>query len=272
MSDTPGDAAALKAESREIWNRNAAFWDDYMGAEGNDFHRLLVSPSAERLLEVRAGEKVLEIACGAGLFARRVADLGGRVLATDFSETFIERAKQRSKRYAGRIEFRVVDATEAGELISLGEKRFDAAVSNMALMDMAQIEPLASSLPRLLKPNGRFVFTITHPCFNSAGANLLAEQEVVDGEVLVNHSVRVKQYLGLSRSKGVGIVGQPALQYYFDRPLHQLLAPFFASGLRMDGIEEPSFDRSVTSSREMSWSGQFHEIPPVLAVRLRSPE
>jgi hypothetical protein len=100
----------------------------------------------------------------------------------------------------------------------------------------------------------------------------MAEQEVVDGEVLVNHSVRVKQYLGLWRSKGVGIVGQPVLQYYFDRPLHQLLAPFFAAGLCMDGMEEPSFDRSVMPGREMSWSGQFHEIPPVLAVRLRSPE
>jgi 2-polyprenyl-3-methyl-5-hydroxy-6-metoxy-1,4-benzoquinol methylase len=269
MSENAGDGAMLNAESREIWNRNAAFWDDYMGAEGNDFHRLLVSPSAERLLEIRNGDEILEIACGVGLFARRAADLGARVLATDFSEAFIERAKRRSEQYAGSVEFRVVDATDGEELRSLGERRFDAAVSNMALMDIPQIEPLASSLPHLLKPNGRFVFTITHPCFNSAGANLLAEQEVLDGEVVVNHSVRVKRYLGLSSSKGVGIFGQPVLQYYFDRPLHQLLAPFFAAGLRVDGMEEPAFDPSVTSNRETSWSGNFYEIPPVLAVRLR---
>lgn len=269
MTETASEHVELNAEVREIWNANAGFWDDYMGPEGNDFHRLLVSPSAERLLDLRRGQEVLEIACGAGVFARRMADLGARVLATDFSETFIERARQRSKGYESRIDFRVVDATDGEALRSLGQKRFDAAVSNMALMDMAEIEPLASALPHLLKENGRFVFTTCHPCFDHAGMSLLAEQEVVGGRVHMDYSIKVKRYLSNSRSKGVGIRDQPELQYYFDRPLHRLLAPFFTAGLRMDGMEEPAFDPSVVGGREISWNGNFHEIPPVLAGRLR---
>ena len=32
---------------------------------------------------------------------------------------------------------------------------------------MASITPLLSVLPELLKPGGRFVFSVTHPVFNS---------------------------------------------------------------------------------------------------------
>src|SRR5437899_4750628 len=89
------DLDALTSESRAIWNQNAAYWDEYMGPEGNAFHRLLVAPTAERLLGIRPGEVVLEVACGVGLFARLLAELGARVLATDFSEVFVERARVR---------------------------------------------------------------------------------------------------------------------------------------------------------------------------------
>ena len=50
-------------ETQEIWNQNAAFWDEYMG-EGGAFQRLLIGPATERLLALKPGEHVLDIACG----------------------------------------------------------------------------------------------------------------------------------------------------------------------------------------------------------------
>src|SRR5690242_3483746 len=111
-TDDKLDLHALTAESRAIWNGNAAHWDDYLGAKGNDFHRLLVAPAAERLLEIQPGETVLEVACGAGLFARRMAELGAQVVATDFSEVFIERARARCRDYIDRIYLRTLDVTD----------------------------------------------------------------------------------------------------------------------------------------------------------------
>jgi 2-polyprenyl-3-methyl-5-hydroxy-6-metoxy-1,4-benzoquinol methylase len=152
--------------TRDIWNQNAAFWDEYMG-EGGSFQQLLIGPATERLLDLKPSERALDIACGNGAFSRRMAQLGARVVACDFAPTFIERAKQRTTEHADRIDYRVIDATDESQLLSLGTQSFDAAVCTMAMMDMSDIAPMLSALRQLLKPSGRFIFSITHPCFNS---------------------------------------------------------------------------------------------------------
>jgi len=62
----------MNEEVRNIWNANAEFWDSKMG-EGNDFHKMLIEPIQLKLLNIKAGDKILDIACGNGQFARKMA-------------------------------------------------------------------------------------------------------------------------------------------------------------------------------------------------------
>lgn len=269
------DITDLNQQTRAIWNQNAAFWDSKMG-EGNSFQRILVGPSAERLLNLRPNELVLEIGCGNGVFARRLAQLGVRVIATDFSENFIAIARTRSQQHADRIEYKVIDATDEAQLLSLGERNFDAVVCNMAMMDMADINPMMHAIPRLVKSGGRFVFTIMHPCFNTIpGTVLMVEEADLNGELVATYSVKISHYLSERHQKGLGMIGQPAPHYYFSRPLHVLLNAAFRAGMVMDGIEEPAFNHphdgsTSTNNQPLTWI-YYKEIPPVLAVRLRVP-
>src|SRR5918999_1154401 len=156
-SDQSDQGRELVAETQAVWDAKAAFWDERMG-EGNAFQRVLIGPASERLLAVRPDEVVLDVACGNGVFARRLAQLGARVVATDFSARFLELARARATEHADRIEYRLADATDEDQLRALGPGRFDAAVCNQALMDMPVIEPLLRALAKLVKPTGRFVF------------------------------------------------------------------------------------------------------------------
>ena len=71
-------------ENRRIWDANAHWWDDRIG-DGNAFQDVLIEPATERLLQVSPGDAILDVACGAGRFARRMAELGARVVAFDHS-------------------------------------------------------------------------------------------------------------------------------------------------------------------------------------------
>lgn len=258
--------ADLNEETRKIWDQNAAYWDDRM-ADGNDFQRTLIGPATERLLDLHPGEEILEVACGNGVMARRLADLGARVTASDFSADMIDRARARSRALGEAIDFRVADATDARQLLSMGEGRFDGAVCNMAIMDMAEIDPLMTAMPRLLKPGGRFVFSLCHPCFNHSGMSMVMEEHD-DGEIHDLYSIKVSRYLNLGVQRGLAMIGQPVPQLYFNRTLSTLFNACFRAGMVIDGLEEPAFEEGGEPARRMSWV-MFTEIPPVLVARVR---
>ena len=265
----PGD---LNEETRSIWDQKAAFWDDKMG-DGNDFQRILTGPASERLLNLQPGETDIEIACGNGVFTRRMAQLGVHVIATDFSEQFLERARARPSEYTGSIEYHHLDATREDQIVAFGKQRFDAAVCNMAIMDMAEIDPLMRGIRQVVKPGGRFVFSLTHPCFNHTGITFCVEEAPVNGNLVTTHSIKIAQYLHSRPQKGVGMLGEPIPHYYFDRPLHVLFNACFRAGLVLDGLEEPAFNHphdGSQSGRLLSWIN-YREIPPVLVARLRIP-
>jgi 2-polyprenyl-3-methyl-5-hydroxy-6-metoxy-1,4-benzoquinol methylase len=264
------DLDALRLETKRIWEGKAAFWDNRFG-EGNAFHKVLVEPAMDRLLDLRPDEYVLEVGCGNGAYARHLAASGARVLATDLTDSFIERARARTVEHADRIEYRSLDATDPAALADLGDARFDAVVATMVLMDMPVIAPLFFALPRLLRPGGRFVFAVMHPCFNSDGAAMVVEEDWnEEGMLSTRYAMKVSRYLGLRPGKGIGMIGEPEPHYYFHRPLSVLLRDAFRAGLVLDGIEEPSFPTSADTARARSLAWQnYTEIPPVLVARLR---
>ena len=260
----------LNREATRIWDANADFWNARMG-EGNDFHKQLVEPSQLRLLAPLAQEKVLDVACGNGQFARKLAELGAVVVGIDAAEGMVRNASERTTPGPGSVEYRVVDATDEAALLELGERRFDAAVCTMAIMDMASVGPLARALAHLLGPGGRVVFSVMHPCFNSPAIKMSAEVEDKEGDLVEEFSIRVGRYAAPYTAKGLAMVDQPEAQHYFHRSIATLYGIFFAAGFVLDGVEEPCFSQPSTGSTVVSWAN-FTEIPPVLVSRMRLTE
>jgi 2-polyprenyl-3-methyl-5-hydroxy-6-metoxy-1,4-benzoquinol methylase len=272
MSKQPAAAefAALNTTAVGAWEALADWWDGATG-EADEFHRKLVIPATDRLLAVRPGERVLDVACGNGGYARHLAAQGAEVVAFDGARRFVELAERRTTAGRDSISYRHLDCTDRAALLALGERSYHAAVCKMALMDMAVIQPLLSALAELLKPGGRFVFSVLHPAFNSTGTCLWMEEATsATGELVVCRGVKVLRYLEPEARQGIGSPGQPHLQYYFHRPLSVLLNACFEVGFLLDGIEEPSFGPEDEGTREFSWA-RFKGIPPVLVARLRLP-
>jgi 2-polyprenyl-3-methyl-5-hydroxy-6-metoxy-1,4-benzoquinol methylase len=262
----PNTQAQFNAEIRRDWDAKAAFWDERMG-DGNAFQRDVIGPAVERLLAVKPGDRMLDVACGNGVSSRRLAALGARVVAVDSNAAFLALARARSVETGDEIDYRLVDATDEAALLALGEGQFAAILCNMALMDMPDIAPLVNAARRLLTSVGRFVFSIQHPAFNSIATALCAESVTRDdGDEVAVHTVKVANYLATPPGKGTGMLGEPAHHWYFHRPLHALFDVFFRAEFVLDGMEEPAFLNSHRDDRVLSWSN-VPGIPPVLVAR-----
>lgn len=106
-------------DSLEAWQTNAKFWDECMGDNSNQFHREVVRPKVNKLLDIQKDDYVLDIACGNGNYSAYLANQGVNVVAFDYSSKMIELAKKRQARYINKIEFHVIDATNKQSLMTL---------------------------------------------------------------------------------------------------------------------------------------------------------
>ncbi len=257
-------------ETRQIWNRIAAWWDDAIG-DGNEFQQQLIMPTTDRLLDPKPGQSILDIACGNGNYARQLSRKGAKVTAIDFSEVFIERAKQRTTEKDGSIDYKIIDATDESQLLSLGHEKFDSAVCSMAMMDMPTIDPLLRALNGLLKQAGRFVFSLPHPCFNSSYSRMTAELVNEDGKLEQIYGVSIRKYITAAAEKSSGILNQPEPHYFFHRPLTMVFASCFAAGFIVDGFEEPAYPREAGAKNAFAWAKR-PEIPPAVVIRVLKSE
>ena len=222
------------ADSLRAWEANADFWDEFMGDASNRFHREVVRPRVSELLDVQAGELILDAGCGNGNYAAWMAERGAQVVAFDYSPRMIALAKKRRAKWLDRIDFLVADGTDEKQLMALAQARpFDKAVSNMALMDMTEVAPLLHCVSAMLREGGCFVFATQHPCFVTL----------------------TDRYLTPHAYMGEAIAGQPVQQCYYHRSLQDLLGLCFRSGLAVDGLYEESCGQKET--------------PDVLIVRAR---
>jgi ubiquinone/menaquinone biosynthesis C-methylase UbiE len=110
---------------------------------------------------IRAGQRVLDVAAGAGeqtiVTAQRVGPTGS-VLATDISSNILEFA-QNAAREAGlnNVETRVMD----GGNLELPDESFDAVISRVGLIYFPDQHKALTGMKRVLRPGGR-VAAITY--------------------------------------------------------------------------------------------------------------
>lgn len=262
MAETPDE------NPRAIWDRIAPWWSQQIG-EGNDFQIRLIMPATDRLLQPAPGLRVLDVACGNGNYSRRLGRAGCRVLAFDGSANFIADARRRTTPDDGQIDYHVCDATDAEAMRSLADAgTFDVAVSSMAVMDFPVIEPLLSAVHTLLKPGGAFIYSVSHPCFNSNGSRMTAELINEEGRTEQVFGVHIRRYLEPTTDLSSGILNQPEPHYGYHRSLSTLFAAAFAAGFVVDGFEEPSFPVGGPAKNVFSWAKR-PDIPPACVIRLR---
>jgi len=153
-----------KGTIKKEWNDAAESWVDFV-RKGKDYYRdELNNPATFKLIRDVRGRIVLDLACGEGHNTRILARKGAKVTGIDFSEKLIELARREETREKLGICYHVLDATDLEEF---SNNHFDLVTCFMSLQDIQNYERAISEVARVLKNQGRFVFSIPHPCFET---------------------------------------------------------------------------------------------------------
>jgi ubiquinone/menaquinone biosynthesis C-methylase UbiE len=147
------DARKYKDTTREQWQQAATAWHRHAPT----LHAWL-GPATERMLDlagVRSGQRVLDVAAGAGeqtlAIARRVGP-GGSVLASDLSPRILELAAAEARRAGlGNVSTQVMD----GEQLTLPDASVDVVISRVGLIYFPDQHRALSEMRRVLVPGGR---------------------------------------------------------------------------------------------------------------------
>jgi SAM-dependent methyltransferase len=139
------------------WERNAGRYAQAIGTADDRIYPQFKAVMWECLGDLTS-RTVLDLGCGHGWLSQELHQAGAAVTGIDGSAALLEAAKQS---YAD-VAFIQHDLTRGLPPL---EHPFDRVVSHMVLMDLPVLDPLLRDLRRVLKPDGRFIFTLPHPCF-----------------------------------------------------------------------------------------------------------
>jgi SAM-dependent methyltransferase len=150
------------AAVRESWDFAADAYAEGQAA-GTDYYRYeFFGPAQVELCGEVDGKRLVDVGCGNGYFSREMARRGARVTGFDISPRMIEHARRIETAEPLGIDYQVLDAADASACFPADS--FDMATSCVALQDMPEIPTALRGIREILRPSGRFIASITHPC------------------------------------------------------------------------------------------------------------
>ncbi|MBX9909298.1 MAG: methyltransferase domain-containing protein [Beijerinckiaceae bacterium] len=164
-------------------DQQSARWDNHVGVYEAVFEPLSLAFARHALdrLNLRAGERLIDIGAGAGGVALMAAALGADVLAIDASAGMAARiaARASARRRGGG---RVLAAVMNGMALEAPAASFDAAISTFGVILFPDAAAGMREMARVLRPGGRAaVLTWTKPERYELAARLLGAIAQVRG-------------------------------------------------------------------------------------------
>lgn len=237
----------------------AHWYDELVGEKGSEYHREVVIPGALRLLALQSGDACLDVACGQGVLCRILHQRGVHATGVDAAPELIRLARERSD---PAIQFRVADARD---LSGLPENQFEAAACILAIQNIHPILPVFQGAQRVLKPGGRCVVVMMHPCFRGPKETAWGWDEQDKTQYR-----RVDRYLIPRKAPIVMNPGKAPDKYTwsFHKPIEAYVKALRNAGLLVDAMEEwPSHKTTATGPRASAENQARKEIPLFMAIR-----
>ena len=244
-------------DNNTSWGESAKWYSNYMEETENSYQKQVILPGLLKQLALKGGERVLDIACGQGFFARELAKVGAKVEGADISPELIAEAKS----FGNDIAYHVAPAHE----LKFAESgAYDVATIILATQNIEDMKATFAEVSRVLRVGGRLILVLMHPAFRIPKFASWGWDEVARVQYR-----RVDRYLSEDRSELLVHPGQKEspVTISFHRPVRGFAQALFANHFAVTGLDEwISHKKSQSGPRRVAEDRSRVEIPLFMMI------
>ena len=146
-------------EQETSWGKVSEWYDELLEKGSDTYQKELILPNLIRLINIKKGQNLLDIACGQGFFSKEFFKFNANVSGVDISKELIDIAKNNSPE---DIKYFV---SPSDKLIFADDKTFDKITIILALQNIEKIKETIKECNRVLKQDGKLYIVLNHPAF-----------------------------------------------------------------------------------------------------------
>lgn len=253
-------AITMVNKKNTSWGRVADWYDAHLKQPSGSYHKDVLLPNLARLMGLKAGEAVLDVACGSGFFSRELFHGGAKVVAVDIAPELIAIAKKQSPE---AIEYHTAPAHAMPFVPSAS---MDIALISLAIQNIDNVKEVLAEVSRTLKPGGRVYIVMNHPAYRIPKASFWGFDDR-NGKAIQYR--RVDQYMSESRKAIQMHPGDDPdeMTVSFHRPLQFYFKALNKSGFLVGRLEEwISHKKSAKGPKQAAEDKARKEIPLFLCL------
>ncbi len=228
-----------EANKKTSWGNVAEWYSDLLEKEEGTYQKELILPNLVRLMNIKKGEMVLDLACGQGFFSRELYKLGAKVMGVDISGELISLAEKIGVEEKIKIDYKV---SSADNLSFIKDNSLDKIVIVLAIQNIENVLGVFRECKRILKPSGKLFLVLNHPTFRIPKQSSWEWDEKNKSQYR-----RVDRYLSESKieiqmhpsaSSGRVPANKAEMTISFHRPLQYYFKLLGKNGFAVDRLEE----------------------------------
>ena len=132
-----------------FWNKISPVYDLFE----NVYNGKVYKGTGEKVAEyIDKTDDVLECACGTGAITKSIAPNCKSLIASDFAEEMLKRAKRKCRKY-GNVSFQFADITD----LKFNNGSFDKAVAGNVVHLLPEPRKALKELERVVRPGGKII-------------------------------------------------------------------------------------------------------------------
>ncbi len=249
----------MKTGRDTSWHKVGNWYNKSVGDRGHYYHEHVVLPGVMKLLDMKAGDSVLDLACGQGVLANRLAK-DAKYVGIDAAASLISFAKKQD--HNPNHTFIVGDVTEP---LSVSQTFTKAAIV-LAIQNIEKPALAIKNVATHLEKNGSLVIVLNHPAFRIPRQSSWETDEQNKLQYR-----RVNRYLSPLKIPITMHPGQNAgpVTWSFHEPISAYTKMLVENGFAITAMEEWTSDRESEGKAAKSENRARSEFPLFLAIRAR---